>query len=156
MKSSTIVLTVLVAAVAGLSIFGYMAWHSVTLERSTTQQAIAEFAEIHHKFGAAEPMLRIKSATEIARLAPQIAGEPQALSSLNALVFKENEQILSRVSIPFWFFKLKAPALQLSLHDTDIDLKRLGVSAADLEKHGPGLVLDEARPNGDRLIVWTE
>ena len=34
--------------------------------------------------------------------------------------------------------------------------QRLGVTPADLERHGPGVVLDETRANGDRLLVWTE
>jgi hypothetical protein len=51
---------------------------------------------------------------------------------------------------------LKGPAIQFALRGTEIDLKELGVSAADLESHGPGLVLDETSANGDRLLVWTE
>jgi hypothetical protein len=30
------------------------------------------------------------------------------------------------------------------------------LTAADLERHGPGLILDEASGNGDRLLVWTQ
>jgi hypothetical protein len=60
-----------------------------------------------------------------------------------------------RANVPFWFFKLKGPAIQLVLRGTEIDLKKLGVTAADLESHGPGLVLDEIRSNGDRVLVWT-
>jgi hypothetical protein len=31
----------------------------------------------------------------------------------------------------------------------------LQLAAADLGRHGPGLVLDQTSATGDRLLVWT-
>ena len=61
-----------------------------------------------------------------------------------------------RADVPFWFLKTKGAALQDPLHGTGLDLERLGVTPADLERYGVCLVLDETRANGDRLLVWTE
>jgi hypothetical protein len=58
--------------------------------------------------------------------------------------------------VPFWFLKVKGPAVQYALRGTGLDLKRLGVSPADLEGYGVCLILDQTRTNGDRLLVWTE
>lgn len=46
--------------------------------------------------------------------------------------------------------------MQFTLRDTGLDLERLHVTGDDLARHGPGLILDQQRPNGDRLLVWTE
>ena len=61
------------------------------------------------------------------------------------------EQRLVHAIVPFWFLKMKGPAVQYALRDTGVDLKRLGVTPGDLEQYGAGVVLDEARANGDRL-----
>ncbi len=39
---------------------------------------------------------------------------------------------------------------------TGLDLERLNVTPDELQRCGVCLVLDEARTNGDRLLVWTE
>jgi len=39
---------------------------------------------------------------------------------------------------------------------TGLDLDELEITAADLERYGPALVIDHARPDGSRLLVWTE
>jgi hypothetical protein len=46
--------------------------------------------------------------------------------------------------------------LQYAVQGTGVDLDRLGVTAADIERHGPGPILDETRANGDRVLVWAE
>ena len=46
--------------------------------------------------------------------------------------------------------------MQFALRGTSIDFKSLGVTAADLERSGAAVVLDETRSNGDRILAWTE
>jgi hypothetical protein len=78
------------------------------------------------------------------------------------LAYGVREQRLVEVDIPFWFYKMKAPAAGFALNLTGIanlttfDLDDLGVTAADLERFGPGLVVDVDGPDGERLLIWTE
>ena len=81
---------------------------------------------------------------------------PGRPSTLHALAYRVPEQRLVHAIVPFWFLKIKGRAVQYALRDTGVDLKRLGVTPGDLEQYGAGVVLDEARANGDRLLVWTE
>ena len=62
----------------------------------------------------------------------------------------------SRARVAIWFLKLKGPAAQLVLRDTGLDLAALRLTAADLERAGPAIVLDRRSGSGDRLLVWTE
>jgi hypothetical protein len=78
------------------------------------------------------------------------------LERLRILVYQVQQRRLVQADVPFWFVALKGPALQYAVRDTGVDLDRLGVTAADLRRHGPGPVLDETRPNGDRVLVWVE
>ncbi len=61
-----------------------------------------------------------------------------------------------RIDAPFWFLRLKGPALGLVLRQADFDMAELGVTARNLESHGRGLVIDDARDTGDRWLVWVE
>jgi len=156
MRTSSVLLILLLAALVGLSVFGYFAWRAVTMERANAEQARREFATVRDTFEGTEPMLRVDASGQVVRGTAPIAVEGQRPSQLNLLVYHAGRERLARANVPFWFFKLKGPAVQFALRGTEVDLKRLGVTAADLEKRGPGLVLDETRSNGDRLLVWTE
>ncbi len=141
-------------AAAALSVFAYLGWHSVTVEQAEPSEALRRFAEVESRFHSSSPMLRIEAGAITRRPAP--LGEPPPLSRLQALAYRTPEQRLVHAVVPFWFLKMKGPAVQYALRDTGLDLQRLGVTPADLEQYGPGVVLDETRPNGDRLLVWTE
>ena len=155
MRSSSVLLLLLLAAVVGLSVFGYYAWRAVTMERADRGEALQEFTAVRDALGSTEPMLRVNASGRVVRGTPPVVSGGRRPSQLKVLAYKAGEQRLVRANVPFWFFKLKGPAIQLVLRGTEIDLKKLGVTATDLESHGPGLVLDEIRSNGDRVLVWT-
>jgi len=152
---SQLVWSIGVIAIAGLSLLAFLAWRSVTIERPEPGDARRRFAQVESRLKSSEPMLRIGAGGTITRR-PVPVGEPARLSRLHALAYRVPEQRLVHAVVPFWFLKVKGPAVQYALRDTGLDLKRLGVTPADLEQYGAAVVLDETRPNGDRLLVWTE
>ena len=144
-----------VIAIAALSVFAFLAWRSVTIERADPGDALRRFVEVESGFTSSEPILRIDAGGTITRRRIPL-GAPRRLAKLEALAYRVPEQRLVHAVVSFWFLKVKGPAVQYALRDTGLDLNRLGVTPADLEQYGPGVVLDETRPNGDRLLVWTE
>ncbi len=144
---------VALAGVVGVAIFGLLAWRSVAVEHADPDQALGRFTAIRERFAGTEPLLHVDAAGHVTRRPPP-ANEIAPPSRLHVLAYRRPE--LVRADVPFWFLRAKGPALQYSLRGTGLDLKRLGVTAADLQRYGPCLVLDEARANGERLLVWTE
>ena len=144
---------VALAGAGGIAIFGLLAWRSVAVEQADPDQALGRFTAVRDRFAGTEPMLRVDAAGHVTRRPPP-ADEIAAPRQLHVLAYRRPE--LVRADVPLWFLRAKGPALQYALRGTGVDLKRLGVTAADLQRYGPCLVLDEARANGDRLLVWTE
>jgi hypothetical protein len=145
-----------IAALAGIGTFGVLAWHSVTVEHAQPDDALRRFGEIRSGLGWSEPMLRVDAAGVVTRRqAPEIS---QAVppTRLRVLAYRAPERRLVQAEVPFWFLKLKGPAVQYVLRGTGLDWNHLGVSPSDLERHGVCLILDETRTNGDRLLVWTD
>ena len=145
-----------VAALAGIGAFGFLAWHSVTIEQAPPNDALRRFAEIRSRLAQTEPMLQVDAAGGVTRrnAPPESATVPP--KRLRALAYRAPQQRLVYANVPFWFLTVKGPAVRYALRDTGLDLDRLGVSPADLERYGVCLILDETRANGDRLLVWTE
>ena len=142
-------------ALAVLSVFSLLAWRSVTVEQAEPDLALSRFTAVRDLFGGTEPVLRVNSDGSVVRRSPP-DNQPTKPTHLHALAYRNPEHRLVRADVPLWFLKAKGPAIQYFLRGTGLDLKRLGVTASDLQRYGPCLVLDETRTNGDRLLVWTE
>ena len=130
MRASRLLLLLLAGALIGFSIFGVLVYRAVDVERADGPEALRRFSAARAAVGDETPMLEVDGAGQVVR------------------------RVSARV--PFWFFRLKRPALEYALRGTGLDLDRLQLRAADLERHGPGLILDQTSANGDRLLVWTK
>jgi hypothetical protein len=84
--------------------------------------------------------------------------ERQKLESLRVLAYDRHAGKLVRVSIPFWLLRM-APSKNLSfLNDNgiDVDSDRVRLTVDDLERRGPGLLIDSQDRRGSLVLVWTE
>ena len=122
-----------VMAVAGLSVFVFLLGRSVTVERAAPNEALRRFDQVESRLRSHKPMFRVDANGAVTRRQSP-SGEPQRLSTLQALAYRGREERLVHASVPFWFLKMKGPAVQYSLRGTGFDLDRLGVTPADLER----------------------
>jgi hypothetical protein len=146
----------LVVAALGLGAFGYLASRTVTVEQVDESDAARQFLAARAAFGSALPMIEVDASGHVARRAGPPLEKAIHLDRLRILVYQVQQRRLVQADVPFWFVALKGPALQYAVQGTGVDLDRLGVTAADIERHGPGPILDETRANGDRVLVWAE
>jgi hypothetical protein len=156
MRPSRILLLLVVAAVLGVGVFVYLASNTVTVERADDSEAMRQFQAARAAFGATPPMLEVDATGRVVRHASPPSEDVHGLRQLRVLVFQAQQRRLIRSDVPFWFVTIKGPALQFALRGTGVDLEGLGVTAADIRRHGPGPILDETRSNGDRILVWVE
>jgi len=81
------------------------------------------------------------------------------LTSMHVTAFDPRERHLVRVTVPFWLVRL-APQGHMRVNGTeileDLDTPTGRLTPADIESLGPGLLLDDTRPDGTRVIIWTE
>jgi hypothetical protein len=144
------------AAVIGVGVFGAMVRRAVDVDEVGRPQAVRQFEEIRARVGGPAMLVRDENgrlarhpATPVARDAP--------ITRLYVWSYQAGLGRLVRVDIPFWFYKLKAPAAQLAVRNTGFDLEELGVTPAELERQGPVLLDDEtSATTGDLLMIWTE
>lgn len=145
-----------VAAVLGMAIFGVLASRAVDVEEVPLSEAGQRFERIRAALGGREPLLHLDASGNVVRRAavPDAAARP--VNRLGVLAFQAGDERLVTADVPLWFFKLKGPAAQYLVRGTGLDLERLEITASDLERYGPSIVVDHTRASGDRLLVWTE
>ena len=85
---------------------------------------------------------------------PTFTGE---LQSLHVAAYDRGAGKLVRFSIPFWLLRM-APDGNVSFGEEALDdlAGREKLTVREVEAFGPGLLIDEAKPDGDRVVVWTE
>jgi hypothetical protein len=146
----------LIAAVTGLAVFGVMVYRAVTTQTAESSDALREFARVRAALPAAPALLAVDTAGNVVRREQPRTNSPRPIHRLRVLAYHAATQQLVSAQVPFWFLKLKGPAAQYALRDTGLDLERFQITPAELARHGPSVVLDSSRDNGDRLLVWTE
>jgi hypothetical protein len=156
MRPRRLLIVFVVAALAGVSVFLAMAWNATTIDDAPADAATARFGDVRRAFGDDESLLVRQADWSVVRRATPPPRRTGDIEHLFVMAYDASEQRLVEVDVPFWFFKLKAPAAQFLVRGTGLDLNELGITGAELEAQGSCIVLDESTADGSRLLVWTE
>lgn len=116
-----------------------------------------EFARLRTRFKDQKPILDTKHGIGIA--SDRLEARAQAYSgpppkNLCLLVWTEEQPKAVQLCLPFWLLKMKT-GRGLKFDVPNGESRRLELSAKDLERAGPALLLDEEHDQS-RLLVWTE
>ena len=146
------------AAVGGTAYFFYRHVHTQPVE---TADAAREFETARGRFSGQPPLIEMRRGNEPLLHRELLKSEAPArpLASLRVLAYDPDGGKIVRVSIPFWLLRLAPSGKRMSfLNDNgvDFDTDRVHLTLEDLERRGPGLILDQIDRHGSRVLVWAE
>ncbi len=157
--SVIIVIMLALAVVGGTAFFIYRHVHA---EFTSENAAEREFSGARARFAAERPLIEISKNEDpiVHRDMIPATSSGRRLDSLRVLAYDEHAGKLVRVSIPFWLLRMM-PAKHLSFLndegiDVDIDADRVRLTIDDIERRGPGLILDQRDRRGSQVLVWAE
>lgn len=153
-----VVIMVVVAVIAGVGFWAYQTFapDSVFVDQAKADQ---QFDEIRVRFKNQTPLIVTGEDGRDARL--QTEGRDATftgqLQALHVVAYDRRAGKLVRFSMPFWLMRL-APDGKVSIGEGALDgiMGAEKLTVKDLEALGPGLLVDERKPDGDRVLVWTE
>jgi hypothetical protein len=154
-----IVLTVGMVSCAGLVGGGiWYASRQFKVKEVASADVDHEFARMRARFKDQKPILDARHGGDLAVASDRLEARAQAYSgpppkNLCLLVWSEERPKAVQLCLPFWLLKMKSGGLKFDVPNGES--RRLELSAKDLERAGPALLLDEDRPPS-RLLVWTE
>jgi hypothetical protein len=145
-----------VASVGGVAFFIY---RHVNATFTGQESATEQFSRERARFAGQRPLIELAHGDEPVIHRELVKGEAAPrLESIRVLAYDRRAGKLVRVSIPFWLLRL-VPANHFSfLNDNgiEIDSDRVRLTIDDLERRGPGLVLDTKDRHGSQVLIWTE
>jgi len=156
--ASVIIVGILAAAAIGGTAF--FIYRHVNTEFTQTENADQQFKEARARFAGQQPLIEIRKDEEpvLHREALHAEASPSKLDTLRVLAYDTHAGKLVHVSIPFWLLRLAPSRHMTFLSDSgiDFDSDRVHLTLDDLERRGPGLILDQADRRGSQVLVWAE
>lgn len=132
--------------------------HTVNVQAVEGTDAESEFAKVRAQFPDRAPLLEVRPGGHprfvVHRAAP--GSQPGRIDTLHLLAWDPDDQKLARVSLPFWFLRLKSTPIELSSYTSGLDEDGVKFSAEDVEQHGPGIILDHTNSSGERVLFWAQ
>lgn len=156
-----IVIFVVIVGAGALVTFGYIVYRQMDVQTVESASPEDEFAKARARFEGQVPFIELPPDLEQSALVvhrEQMAKDPTPLTGLRVLAWGPKDKKLVRLKLPMWLLRLSGrQGVQLSNEDTPIGVDmNLNVTADEIERHGPGLILDFTTKTGERVLVWAE
>jgi hypothetical protein len=152
-----IVLFMMAVVLVGSAIF-YVRRH-IHSEFVTTAVGSEAFEHERARFAGQEPLIEMHEHDQ-PLIHRRTASSTVPLQTLQILAFDPRAGKIVHVSIPFWLLRM-APGRRFNVgsggQGFEFDAERMHVTIDDLERAGPGLLMDGTDPRaGARVLIWTE
>jgi hypothetical protein len=155
------------AAVVVLSVATAVVWFVVRhrdVQSTSASAARVEFEQLRARFAGQSPLVDMRLRTTPSdREVPRIA--VPALRAFHTVIFDtRGSERLIKITVPYWFGRRYARhdgnfgwLGELSfLDDTEFDPEPVQLSLDQIERRGPGLLVDYRHPSGGQFIAWVE
>jgi hypothetical protein len=144
------------AALAFVALAGtgaYFVLRSLDTSTSTEGDAMRELDALRGRFGARPPLVEIDDVRsgEI-RINRAIGADAKPVTTLHVLAWKTESHELVRMAVPIWLARFSAVNV---LSQLGVGPANLRLTVQDIERYGPGIVIDFKRRE-DRAVIWTE
>lgn len=132
----------------------YFVSRNLDMQTATASEAGESFESVRAKFKDT-PIISLSADEEVT-----LNREPPAQSSgdrpttMHVMAYDRSDERIVRVTIPFWMLRLGREKIRLGSGD-GLDFEQLHITAEELERYGPSLLLDHVEGT-NRVLVWTQ
>jgi hypothetical protein len=83
---------------------------------------------------------------------------PGKISALHVFAWSPRDGRIVRLDLPIWLLRLQGHSDNMHWRwgGGDYGFERVPITVEDLERRGPGLILDFEGRHGERVLLWTE
>jgi hypothetical protein len=160
-KQQTILLAVL-ASVVAIAIVTVAAgvWIFTSLvenEAMNETEASKALEEIRARFSGVTPVIELRPTGATLLRKPPDEKPPGEVKTLHVVRWSVEDERLTRVDLPFAILRLRDGLFRVQF-DREAGGAKVSTSlrVADVERYGPTLLMDDALPDGGRLVMWSD
>lgn len=160
-------LPIVLVIIGGIVLLGVLAigasvyyfFNHVAIDTVSAESAHEEFEAARRPFAEQEPLL-VTDGHDI-KLNPaekrRTNRSGARIETLHILAWDPDEDKLVRLRIPWWLVRMKGSGgVKFKSGTSLFDSDRVALDIEDLERHGPGLILDASDRDGQRVLIWAQ
>jgi hypothetical protein len=145
-----VLIFLVVVIVGGGAWFFASAFESIPANEAS---ATASFDQVRQRFAGVVPVFALEASETVAvQREPLPEGAARPVARLLLRHWDPDDDELVEVTLPFWLVRLNPGEFSVTADQHGLR----GVTAAQLERYGPTLLVDHSGRGGDRLLIWTE
>jgi hypothetical protein len=130
---------------------------NMTITRSSEDAATQQFDEVRRRFAGQEPLIQmVDGRPQITRELASLAVPRAPLSSIHVIAYDRDEGNTVTFSLPFWLLRMKSGPIRISAYQQGWDDRGVAFRVEEIERHGPGIVVDVSEPGEGRVLIWAE
>lgn len=143
--------TVCILALAGIASYFVLG----NLERRGAPEAtvLSEIEIIRTRFGSRQPLIEIVDARKGDVRINRLAGSGARVTTFHIVSWNADDGELLRTEAPLWLMRFSSINL---LSQLGLAPGSLRLTVQDVERYGPGIVVDYAQPGKTRVLVWVD
>lgn len=146
-----------VLALGGAAFTAYWVGSHMEFVETPATDAAKSFDEVRAKFPGQRPLIEFQGGERGTITANETTtASPVKLTTLHILAFDDDEGHLVRMDVPFWLLRLKSGPIAFSSYASGFDDEKVRLRVEDIERRGPGIVLDLERAREGRVLIWAE
>lgn len=152
-----VVVTVLVIALAVAGTF-FVRSNVQVAEGTSRERADAAFEAARRPFADVRPLLVIGDDKRPA-LTPGVETRhnPGTVSALHILAWDADKGSLATVNVPLWILAMKPGPIVFGDYVSDAwKTDSVHLDVKDLERYGPGVVLEVSSPDGEHILITAQ
>ena len=140
--------------------------HTEFAEKQTAEQ---EFARQRARFAGQQALIELKKTSSdddrmVVHHPPESAERHTDLKTIKVLVYDNRQGRLIHIDVPLWLWRMMPQnrggsgrqRVRFGGGDVDFDFDNSNLTLEDVERHGPGLVVDGVDSRGAQVLVWAE
>jgi hypothetical protein len=156
---SIAIAAVAIVVVLGVAIVGggsYYVYRHVQAKFVNVDTAAVDFERARARFAGQTPLVGFDENDEPVVNRPPESAPRHEIHALRVLAYNTRTGKLVNVEVPGWLIRLMSGSGRIRLGTIDLSSDTGRITLADLERHGPGLIIDRHDNGGDQVLVWAE
>jgi hypothetical protein len=148
------------AAVAIVGVIAFSVLRHLDVSRVSAASAEREHARLRDRFTGQTPLLQIDKDhpenIEVHRAAERVS--QGSITALHIFAWNPRDGKVVKLDLPFWLLRLqsRSESVNWNWNGEELSFDNVRISIKDLERHGPGLILDFEGRGGQRVLLWSE
>lgn len=149
--------------IVGLGLVGscvYMLTRQVSVQTMSRSDGAQEFDKLRARFAGQQAFVELpdEDSDAIPVVHRELSTHPTGqISVVHVRVWVPRDGKLVRVDLPMWMLRLTgSKPITIETDHGAFSRMSLKVTAEDIDRRGPGLLVDHASRRGERVLAWTE